>query len=102
MNPRFAALVALLAMAILLLLVGAFVSRVWSEGFCGQRGHGGHSGHRGHSGNGGVRYGIAHHDRGGRVHGGHSNIYYGGGSGSWGFYWPYGWPMWVYWPYRLW
>jgi hypothetical protein len=51
MNQRFAALLALLAVAILLLLVGAFVSRVW-EGFRGQRGHSG------------VRYGIAYHDRG--------------------------------------
>jgi hypothetical protein len=48
MNQRFAALLSLLAVAILLLLVGAFVSRVW-EGFRGQCGHSG------------VRYGIAYH-----------------------------------------
>ena len=85
MNQRFAAIIALLAVALLLLLVRSFIMRVWSERFRGQRGHECHSGH------GGVRYGIAHHDRGGRVHGGHSNVYYGGGSESW-------WPEWIYFP----
>lgn len=97
MNQRFAAIMALLAVALLLLLVRALVSRVWSEGFCGQRGHGGHSG---------VRYGIAHHDRGGRIrYGGYRGhgIRYGGGEVSWWPYWPYGsWPEWrAYWPWTV-
>jgi hypothetical protein len=58
MNQRFAMLFMVLAMVGLLFLVSAFVSRVRKEGFRAQRGCQGR-----------VRYGIAYHDRGGRVYG---------------------------------
>lgn len=90
MNQRFA----MLSIVLILMILLAFIRRVWTEGFRGQRGNGGH---------GDVRYGIAHHDRGGRVsHRGYYGTY--GYGGSWPYrlsywpYWSYGWPEWIYFP----
>jgi hypothetical protein len=55
MNPRFVMMMGILALIGLLVLVRRFIG---AEGFRGQRGC-----------QSGVRYGIAYHDRGGRVYG---------------------------------
>jgi hypothetical protein len=55
MNPRFVMMMGIFAFIGLLVLVRRFMG---TEGFRGQ-----------HGCQGGVRYGIAYHDRGGRVYG---------------------------------